>query len=395
MTPTVLPTCPATESGKGALTLPWARVVLFTFLIFLTLLSGLEAFWIDQGYEANVPDAIDSPDLWYFWRHQVYRSDGRVLVLIGTSRMTADISLEVIRAELPGYSVVQLGLNGARSPIGVLRDLAEDDNFVGTIVCDFDTPFIDSALDGQRGYTRYRPAHLPFYFDAIARDWCRSRLVFLAHFSSLKTMAARLICAGTPPRQEAICRTFDRESRFQFAKMPDIAAFRESTTERYRGLYEAHAFAPWDSRSISDVTVIDSLVQRLIARGGQCVFVRLPSSGERWELEERYHPKSGNWDRFAGLTRALCVHFRDAPGMRQFDCPDGSHLDWRDAPTFTCAFLDELKKCNLFTSGLDSRDRSASTRSDLGTSSQPISVVPNDRSRASPSGLSRVRLTLP
>jgi hypothetical protein len=72
------------------------------------------------------------------------------------------------------------------------------------------------------------------------------------------------------------------------------------------------------------------------------VFLRAPSTGERWRLEERFHPKK-NWDLFAASTSAICIHFRDVSGIADLKCPDESHLDFRDSPVFTRAVLIELK----------------------------------------------------
>ncbi len=37
--------------------------------------------------------------------------------------------------------------------------------------------------------------------------------------------------------------------------------------------------------------------------------------------------------------------------MRDFDCPDLSHLDYRDAPAFTNALVDELMRLGVVDSG--------------------------------------------
>jgi hypothetical protein len=42
-------------------------------------------------------------------------------------------------------------------------------------------------------------------------------------------------------------------------------------------------------------------------------------------------------------TGAVGLHFEDVPAMRGYRCPDGCHLDSRDAPSFTRALLNELQ----------------------------------------------------
>jgi hypothetical protein len=86
------------------------------------------------------------------------------------------------------------------------------------------------------------------------------------------------------------------------------------------------------------------MVRCLQGRGGRVVFLRAPSSGERWRLEERFHSKKQCWDRFAQRTTAQCVHFRDCRNLAELRCPDESHLDYRDAGRFTRGLISEVRR---------------------------------------------------
>ena len=83
-------------------------------------------------------------------------------------------------------------------------------------------------------------------------------------------------------------------------------------------------------------------LRRIEARGGQVVFVRMPTSDEHWELDERYYPRAQYWDRLGSITGVATVHFADDPRTSAFSCPDTSHLDYRDAPRFTEGLLEVL-----------------------------------------------------
>ena len=41
------------------------------------------------------------------------------------------------------------------------------------------------------------------------------------------------------------------------------------------------------------------------------------------------------WDTIGEHSAVATIHFMDYPELAEFDCPDTSHLDWSDAPTFT------------------------------------------------------------
>ena len=71
-------------------------------------------------------------------------------------------------------------------------------------------------------------------------------------------------------------------------------------------------------------------VEKLRARGGKIVFVRLPVSGELKALEDRITPRSQIWDRVIKDTGAPGIYFEDFPELSGFNCPEWSHLfRWR------------------------------------------------------------------
>ena len=85
----------------------WVRLWLCAMLLFVGCVGSLDAICRRQGFRPTVDDSLD---LWHFWRQQVYRNDGRVLVFLGTSRVQSDVSLTTLGERLPGYTIVQLGL---------------------------------------------------------------------------------------------------------------------------------------------------------------------------------------------------------------------------------------------------------------------------------------------
>ena len=56
---------------------------------------------------------------------------------------------------------------------------------------------------------------------------------------------------------------------------------------------------------------------------------------------------SGYWQYLADTTSATTIHFLDVLGMADFDLPDTSHLDYRDAPAFTSILLEELMRAGV------------------------------------------------
>jgi hypothetical protein len=327
------------STGSG---LPGLRVVLLALVLSAATMAGVDGYWRAEGYRPNV---ADSKDLWYFWRQRVYRDDGKVIVFLGTSRILADISLETMDDCLPEYRTIQLGLNGAESCIGLLKGLAEDSAFRGIVVCELDTPLLDRSLWlAHEDYQSYQPPSFAEYLSVIANAFLVEHCMVLRREFSIREVICRYLAPRSRWVPDAICTSFHRETQWLFGKLPDLEGLRLSTTVEYQRTYARRRFPPFRSLA-HDIRDIDAMVRVLKARGGNVVFLRAPSSGHRWQLEEHYHPKASNWDNLAKATGACCIHFWDYAPMRCLQCPDESHLDVSDAQRFTRLLARELVCC--------------------------------------------------
>lgn len=329
------------QAGMRLPRFPWGRTWLLVLILTGVVVGSEEAFWRSRGFRPSVPE---STHLWHFWRQRVYRDDGKVIVLLGTSRMQADICLDTLRDRHPGHRIVQLALSGPQGPISVLEDLANDQSFVGTVVCGCVTPHIQSSIwrtSSNEVNTCPRPST---YIDELS---------FLRLCEGLATLERRLRLPKTVefisqhhtlPSAERYCRTkFDRSTVWEFKELADPG---EHELETYRALYEQNPMPPAES-FLDDCAVVDSLVEKLSRRGGQVAFVRLPSSGARRILEDEFHPKAPYWDLFSTATSATCVHWSDVTAMRGLHCPDGSHLGPHDAVKYTVALSASLRRTGV------------------------------------------------
>jgi hypothetical protein len=76
-------------------------------------------------------------------------------------------------------------------------------------------------------------------------------------------------------------------------------------------------------------------ISQIRSRGGQVVFVRPPSSGGFWEMEQKNYPRELYWDALLRYTDTPGVHFSDYQETARFVCPEWSHLSPEDAVTYT------------------------------------------------------------
>jgi hypothetical protein len=84
-------------------------------------------------------------------------------------------------------------------------------------------------------------------------------------------------------------------------------------------------------------------VEKLRARGGKIVFVRLPVSGGLKQLENQTTPRAKTWEPLLQQTTASGIHFEDYPDLASFTCPEWSHLSAGDSVEFTKRLAPHLR----------------------------------------------------
>jgi hypothetical protein len=85
-------------------------------------------------------------------------------------------------------------------------------------------------------------------------------------------------------------------------------------------------------------------VQKLRARGGKIVFVRLPHTGGLKALEDRDTPRAQTWDPLLKGTTAPGIYYEDYPELSGLNCPEWSHLSAGDSVEFSKRLVPHLRK---------------------------------------------------
>lgn len=326
------------EMTKSSRRLPWMLIWITVFLLFVVGFASAESAWRALGYR---PTAVDSPALWKFWYERAATSGPKTIVFIGASRIQAGISTDRMRARLPDYEIVQLGEYAGGSPVGVLRALADDRRFNGIVICDMLAPFLmRQGWESQRDLYESR-ARTREQLDAYEMARAADLLAVKNADSGIGAAVKRLIESGQLPPQNHVRMRQDRSLEIDFGVMEDLQGFREKNAASFRQQYEtAEHPAPEDLDD--EFKEVDGFVRRIQDRGGQIVFLRMPSSGDRRAIEEKYHPKAKYWDRFAAMSSGIRIHWTEIEGASNLTCPDESHLAYRDAGTFTDLLVDAL-----------------------------------------------------
>jgi hypothetical protein len=304
-------------------------------------LVGLEVFWRRRGFR---PEINDSPELWCAERTRAVEQP-HVLAIVGSSRMQFGIDPQALARALPGKNVVHLAIKGVPA-LPVLRSLAADSAFQGTVLCEV-TPqqfFTSEPRDME-------PVQwLEFYEN---RPWVspiEGRLRLMAQQVSaelqplleLRSVAMSLLAGGGLPKPPYLRLRPDRFMEAHYARV-DAKRFQPGLVARAR----KEAQVPSESALLDSFERLRGYGRALAERGGKLIFVRMISSGPVRELEDQLFPRERYWDRLLAEVGAPGIYFDEVPGSAGLECPDASHLDVRDAPRFSASLGQLLRRRKL------------------------------------------------
>ncbi len=323
--------------------LPYLRIWILMLVAIVAILLVWNSFWASKGI---YPTVNDSPKLWSYHRKKVKNNSKNLIVLIGSSAILTSINQEKL-TQLTNKKSIQLAIGGA-SPIPVLSNLAEDENFNGIIISDF-TEFILDIVETKGPLLKVIQSHV-----TDPNDWvlAYNQGLYNDDFEyTLKSLIRKIISEPSqdnlpdffynlafnklPIRDPIIFESsFNRTLHFYPGRDPlAVENLTKLELEILKTLKEKYPLS--QEKFIEIINIIEDLVQKIQLRGGRVIFLSTPKSGEFGELYQLTYPKKDFWDKIASRTSARTVHFKDYEELARFVCPDGLHLDSKDSNEFT------------------------------------------------------------
>jgi hypothetical protein len=293
----------------------------------IVTMTSYEFFLKHKGFVASIEQNIN---LWSWYRGGLNKKND--LVLIGASRSRVDVNIPFLKKELSNYRITQLCING-QYPIATLKSLANDENFVGTVVMSANAETLeDRYLDMQKPHNDYYHDDATLYksLDAYLLAYLQSSFRFLHPLLGL----------------EQVVKFYDQHYRFigvfyTSANLDQSMSADYSKTKKQKLL--KHIVAEKEKNYsntlptpvvnwVKNVELLQDYIHKIEQRGGNVVLVRFPTDKGHWQLDEKYYPREKYWDKITGVTK---LHFHDIDGLNQIDLPDSSHLDTKDSKKFT------------------------------------------------------------
>ena len=349
---------PPLEFERPIPQIPWRGITVIVVLFVIAAASAWEFYCRSIGYG---PTLNDNEDLWTITRR---RAQPESIVIIGDSRGWYDLDLDELQKGL-GKRPVQLAMAGSCA-YPVLVDLADDKTFHGTIICSFvprlffappGTPPMERGEKAVRRSHTQSPAQRGSEYLAMPLE---EHVAFLKQQDlTLEQLLKRLPIpnrpgALVPPRLPPYFGTVDRERR---ARMIEECARGGKLATTIQQIWlpiftppPPPSYVPKDVFMAKMKDAIEkrfgdtiAAVEKLRARGGKVVFVRLPVSGGLKALEDRTTPRDQTWDPLLQAAGAPGIYFQDFPELAGFNCPEWSHLSAGDSVEFSKRLVPHLR----------------------------------------------------
>jgi hypothetical protein len=343
----------------------WLAMGAVSVLACALLLGLWERHVRSLGYE---PDYDDTTSLWVKQRQRAVSARPEQLVLVGASRTLFDLDLDVLQHAGTGPRPIQLATVGS-NPVVILDDLAKDPSYAGTTLIGIVPPLLAAGggppMSAPARYVRKYHEWSP------AADWeLTLSLLLQPHLAFIQqedlSLTQLLAQAPVPKRTAAFAPElppyFSQIDRDRRTRMTERAERDPAQIQRLRHVWPALFAGPPKPSILTDeqwqkilsdgwesnLKRVKEDVAAIRARGGNVIFVRDPSSGLLREIEDRITPRAAFWDRLLRETGAPGIYDSDYATLRDFQCPEWSHLTAKDSVEYTKRLVTILKDQGVF-----------------------------------------------
>jgi hypothetical protein len=278
------------------------------------------------------------------WAEQRALASTAPVVIIGDSRMLYDTDLGRFE-QLTGTRPVQTSII-ASSARGLLEDFANDAQFKGLLIvglADY-SYFRERGIGLARGYINgFDENQLPSQRTGLWIDrFLQRHFAFLDwqyRLSRLVTLLDSGLRKGANPSVVdtwKLAETFDHRQHFLWDRIERDVFLRSHALSVWRGFNRT----PVSPQAVPNgIERSARAVRRIVARGGQVIFIRPPSAPELRIKEEQRIPKAVGWDALLRATKSKGIHADELTQAQDLVLPDWSHLTRDCARVFTDAYV--------------------------------------------------------
>ena len=301
----------------------------------------------------------DDNDLWCLEREKVNKMKRNDVLLLGASRMLNAFDIDVFEARYPRRKIANLAGAGAKSTLPVFEDIVNNTSFSGLILIDEPPEYLVVSETPQEEFIRYYYEEYSWkrYIYRNIKNIFQSRFVIFGNSVNIKNYLAMALREKRVPAPNFHEIRLDRSYITTFEKT-DYNKLRIYRMSQVRNWIKNGEVLPHENWCYAINSRWGELCRRFMQRGGLPVFIMMPVSAERWELESTKMPKKLYWDQIEDVLGVPTIHFKDYLELDGFRLPDTSHLPDTEREAFTENLLDVVdsieKKQTVFSKNANS-----------------------------------------
>lgn len=328
--------------------------LIIAFALSVLSLTAWEFYWRSQGL---YPTLDDNEALWAVQRARVEKASSNNILLMGSSRVLFDMQLDEWEAET-GIRPIQLASVGS-SPLPIFHDVVNNTKFNGTIIVGVTPGLFFSTTFPEAQPWQWPQSKVDYYekrtYAQISNHFLslplQKNLTFLSDDQGvdgikLKELLGKVnlgnrVVDPMPPFHEFGEIAIDRNNVMKQITVTDTA-YANSVIKVWQFFMKGAASGPPPDKA-STMTFFLKDLKIFKARDGHVILVRCPSSGSVRMGENKGLPRVEFWDDLVKEAQVKHYHFEDYDQLKDFKCPEESHLSEKDAQYFTTELVKIMK----------------------------------------------------
>jgi len=316
----------------------WLRAMLIAISLLIPGIAAWEFFARSMGHQSgNYQSAFT-----FMWAEERKKLDqpnisARVL-LMGSSRLLWASDLDILEQQM-GTRPIQLSLPGT-SPSVFVEDIVENTAFDGLIVVGV-TPFLFNRLDkgafGEGAWSSYTNQSPSKLLGSYLHDKLSMNFGFIDESFDLFALINRY--SRMPPREGSLNLNGEQWKLGDF--FPDRQADMWPPVEQVGSFDNQQVTNFWlkfisgepppkpviEKMTDQAIAFYQPLIKQLRARGGDMIFIRLPSAGRYGDFEQQSNYKNWGWQVMVEQLNVASINTMDFPELSsELTIPEWSHL---------------------------------------------------------------------
>ncbi len=337
---------------------PWAKLVVTSFIILVILLIAWEQLALKMHHTAGTYQTTHE-SMWAQERRKLDVPNDIKVVLTGSSRTLWGFDIYIV-AEHLGSQPLQLALPGT-GPALFVQDIVENTDFDGLLIVGI-APFLFNRMDegyfGQAAIDAYENQSPSQYTGAKIHDFLSDYIAFLDDSFELPELLNRY----TPlPYREGSIR-LDREQwklgnayKHRLVEMwepvEDVGSFDNTQlTNFWTGGLEREPPPAEKIQEMAEISIkhYAPFVEEMRSRGGDIVFIRMPSSGDYLDFDLKSDYYHNMWVPMIEGLDVVGINTMDYPELStELDIPEWSHLSRASQDKFSHIIFETINDAYL------------------------------------------------